>query len=105
MAYTPEFEIAVHAIGDKLNTLAALRTVPKIVEFFVGNNIRGLPRDGTTCPVRAYLPAAGTTTVRVDTHSTYVRLGQEKITISNPMPVSEFIQAFDNGEYPELVAQ
>jgi hypothetical protein len=103
MAYTPEFQTAVHAICDKLNTLASLRTAPKVAQFFMENNVRGSVQDGLKCPVRSYLPDAGTTTVRVDTHSTYVRLGDEKLTVVNPMPVSDFIQAFDHGDYPELV--
>jgi hypothetical protein len=101
--YTPEFEVAVHAICDKLNALALLRTAPKVAAFFMENNVRGLPQSGQSCPVRAFLPDAGVSVLRVDTHSTFVRLGEEKLSIVNPLPISEFIQAFDHGEYPELV--
>jgi hypothetical protein len=80
--------------------LAALgKTEAEIAESLVAGSWRGKPLDGCKCPIANYLKAMGFD-VAVDQERLTTDEGEE---IETPDAVSEFIEAFDGGTYPNLI--
>lgn len=67
--------------------------------------IKGYRRDTHACPITNYLKKKGHHNVSVS--AAYVYVGKRhdtRIRISTPEAVRQFINAFDNGDHPELEA-
>lgn len=89
---------------DVLAALAKNRTASDIADYLA--NYKGKPGDPETCPIARYILANvdDAETVLVGNWTVAVRdsrgVGGGGIVL--PMVVSQFIQEFDRGAYPEL---
>ena len=97
------------ALADKLTRLLAdLGDSPDAVAAFLeGQGVTGCRMQATHCPVAEYLKrATGHRRVAVDMASVITLgergdLGAHALT---PVPVSDFIERFDRGLFPALIA-
>lgn len=80
----------------------------EIAETLEHEGVYGWPEDGTACPVWHLLDRElGHECVSFFVDHNLVELrgvGYRRKTIETPDPVADFIEAFDNGKYPELRA-
>ncbi len=88
-------------------TLVALGgTADEIADTLDAGGWRGLQYDAEACPVSRYLTAVGTRIhgAAVGTYQATVHTLDGPVTeIDLPPAVAAFVQAFDRGDYPDLV--
>jgi hypothetical protein len=87
-------------VESALAKLEALGSPDAIAAFFANVGITGKPRRATSCPVANYLKREFDTPVV----AVYERAYTRKAVTATPPTVFAFIQNFDNGEYPDLIA-
>lgn len=89
------------AVSDVLNKLAAQGSARQIADYLVAEQCAGNRNAGTACPVARYVQRATGHHVYVDGVSWTDQVGDE-----HPIPddVSEFVEYFDEGRFPELDA-
>lgn len=89
--------LLLQSLGDTQNDVAA--SLRKL-------NCRGHRNSGGECPVARFLIWAGCTDVFVDHHifSATAPNGQQ-VCCSTPRAAAAFVLRFDDGVYPDLVAQ
>ena len=71
----------------------------KIAASLAAKGIKGQRTEGTACPIFNYLRSEGASVVSVDAEE--IDLGYGAIRL--PVPVGDFVWAFDDNVYPELV--
>ncbi len=90
---------------------ASLGATPETVASnLMGHDMRGIPRNQTRCPLARYLAimlrsAGPPFDIFVSDRSVHARRpsGWHSMVVRLPPPVLEFMAAFDNGAYPELI--
>ena len=90
---------------------ASLGATPETVASnLMGRNMRGVPRNHTRCPLARYMAimlrsAGPPVDIFVSDRSVHARRpgGWHPMVVRLPPPVLEFMAAFDNGAYPELI--
>ena len=94
-----EVEQKISRLLDDLGT-----TPEEIAAFLEGQGLTGVRRIPERCPVAVYLTRA--TGLRVSAGSRRIHvIGGEPIEISTPPPVTNFIWAFDGGQFRSLLRQ
>lgn len=103
-------------VASRLSQLG--ETEEEIAKTLRQGNYQGLPGCAGDCPVRNYLAdklkedenngllhrRGLYTSVRTGACFTHLYTNEEKyVTIANPLPVSQFVKAFDRKEYPDLI--
>ena len=91
---------------DREKILCALAELPAtcdgVADYLATQGICGCPEDGDECPVHEYLRRAG---VDACVQKDLVIFGDhQEEGVDLPRHVSEFIESFDAGFYPELIA-
>ncbi len=105
-----------HQAGDLLGGLGSCRTDVAIALRNVG--VRGIPKDSQDCAVAVYLRAVLGTDPRVQSftvgrvavklHTSERRQWTHRpsfVRVRLPDPVRQFISAFDEGFYPDLIRE
>lgn len=87
--------------------LAALPdTADGIAAHLIALGRKGVPGDGCNCPVSNYLTGEGFHRVWVAASWTraYAEPSSGRQVVETPAHITEFVDRFDAGEWPELVA-
>lgn len=75
-------------------------SIPEIVSSLKDKKIFGYPAFPMFCPIAKYLSSNGIDNVSVfDTIDIY----EEEFSMKTPISIFGFIQAFDRGDFPELI--
>jgi hypothetical protein len=77
-------------------------TPDEIAELLNDLDIKGDRRTNDSCPIVNYLEVRGYSYPKVT--QTYVSCFQGNLFLRITMPVHNFIVRFDNGKFPELIA-
>lgn len=90
------------AIEPYVSKLASLSSVDEIKNFLLDENAKGPKSNWDSCPIATYVKTgSGCQDIWVGSMGTYAdEDGTEKIRHTPAM--SEFVQRFDQGEFPEL---
>ena len=83
------------------------KNVGEVAESLRASGIRGVPNDPGCCPIACYLRGKGQQDLYVRGYEILLLgvRGEKLSKVPIPGPVGFFIERFDNGFYPELVAE
>ncbi len=105
LASRREWRRSIRELGNSLGPTPAA-----VAASLEALNVRGSPHKPTDCAIARYLRAligteSSVTGISVSNYSIHVSCTDRRlpITIRLPKPVGEFVRAFDNGCYPELI--
>lgn len=105
-AGTPEVRYPATEAGVEAALAALGFDADKVAEVLEAGGHRGRLKEARCCPVAAYLLAVvdGAEVVEVDKFDVALwGEGTSGVHVDPPAPVAEFVPAFDNGGYPQLV--
>lgn len=93
--------------GSVSSALASLGgDAEEIAENLAADGVTGERYQPASCPVALWLagnlPGPAPHQVRVDQRDVLVEVGETRLQIPSPTPVSHFVERFDSGEFPEL---
>lgn len=103
--YKPEFVAVTEQMSDELDKLATKGSPEQIAAYLLAQNAKGKCNDSRACPVYNALARAtnGSAVFKVITNATHIWQDTgERVSLINPLPVADFIKAFDGHRFPEL---
>jgi hypothetical protein len=104
--YKPAFVAVTERISDELDKLATKGSPAQIAAYLATQNATGQCRNSVGCPVYHVLARAIASKFlfKVSTNATHIWTDglSERVSLVNPLPVADFIAAFDAHRFPEL---
>jgi hypothetical protein len=96
-----------HTIQQALDAFKPCKTAHEVADLLRIRKIRGRPASPTDCPIAQFIKSAipDTSSVAVDVEYHEVKISERHDgygELSLPWEVGEFIQNFDQGQYPDL---
>jgi hypothetical protein len=104
-SYKPEFIELTEQLSDELDMLATKGSPERIAAYLLAQNAKGKCSASRACPVYNVLARAtsGKVVFKVTTNATHIWPDTgERVSLPNPLPVADFISAFDHHRFPEL---
>lgn len=103
--YEPAFVAVTEQLSDELDKLATKGSPELIAAYLLAQNAKGLCNNSKACPVYNVLARAtsGKAVFKVTTNATHIWPDHgDRVSLPNPLPVADFISAFDGHRFPEL---